>query len=899
MLLTTKFFRPAPDPDAIRRPRLLERLAPRTRKRLNLVIAPAGFGKTTLVSQWCDEQEGRLAWLSLDSSDDDPRRFWQYLCGAFEQAGVDGLGDCQSAFQTCALHEIEGAITGLINALVASAEHRLHLVLDDMHEVEDPAIHRQLTYLVDYLPPTVMVTLVSRTEPALPVARWRVRHWVDDVPPQMLAFSEEECQRFFSDYMAIPLDADQARTIWQRTEGWVAAMQLSALSAPDDPVNRGADAAPSPISGREISDYILTEILEQQSDEIAEFLLATACCLRLTASLCDSIRGATDSQTILESLSRRHLFLIPLDTRDEWFRYHDLFREALFLRLEQTDPKQLAERQSRTIHWLLEHDHIQEAIAQLIQLEDWSWLANVLEQHGNNLIQGGFHLPVLEWLDRLPPGTVDDNPQLAMLRIWANFFANRLDAVEPQLDRLEDLLDRRVAESHPDAEGALGLNSEISLMRSYLARTQSDLESAADLTRQVLQDLDHTQMPLKSVTYYGIGLDYFSQGDLPAAEEALQSAVSYGQIERKPSTVLSSGGLLSWIQFNRGHNDVALKTAVSIREWIDRHYTDPSQPRLISCWQNCSLIEIYRERDQLDLAETYLAPLTGHLQSGTEPGQHVIIQYARAHLAFTRGDYQTAIEALDDAEAVLERRRDHIIFEPPSLSALRARCWLAQNRLDDARGWLDSRENVTFRNPLNREQNRITAARVLIALGEPKNAISQLSPLRLSTERDQHHRHLIEVLTVYAEAMDALNQPNEAQTVLTEALKRGAREQFFRLFVEESPRIHRLIGDNHHAAIPQEYLEALKSRLPESDEETAAPSEDGPVAVDGLVEPLSAREMEVLRLINDGLANREIAESMNVAATTVKAHIRNLYGKLDVKSRTEALARARKLGVLS
>ncbi|WP_148862626.1 LuxR C-terminal-related transcriptional regulator [Marinobacter fonticola] len=897
MLLATKFLRPAADARAIRRSRLLDLLERRQGKRLDLVVGPAGFGKTTLVNQWSAAQPLPVAWLSLDANDNDPRRFWQYVTGALIHAGFAELEKCQKAFNTFAAHELEGAITGLINTLVTCGAGGLNLVVDDYHQIQSTEIHRQLTYFIDYLPPGMTVVLISRTEPDLPLSRWRVRQWVDDIHPQLLAFSEDECRQFFQDCMAIELNRDEARKIWQKTEGWVAAMQLSALSARNKPA--GSQSAPAslvPDSLRQINDYILSEILDQQPDDVARFLLDTACCLRLTASLCDSVRQSKDSQEMLEALSQRNLFLIPLDNRDEWFRYHDLFREALFQRLQQSDPDRIQTLQSRAIHWLLDHDHIQEAIAQLVQLEDWQWLGGVLEQHGNNLIHGGFHLPVLDWLDKLPDGVVANNPRLSMLQIWGHFFANRLDAIEPRLERLEDLLDRRVADSHPDAEGALGLQSEIALIRSYLARTRSDLKSAADLTQQVLRDIDHTQIPLKSVTYYGLGLDYFGRGDLPAAEEALQSAVSHGQIERKPSTVLSSGGLLAWIQFNLGHIDLALESCVSVRRWIDRHYADPKQPKLISCWQNCALIEIYRERGELELAETHLAPLLGHLEQGTEPGQHVIIQYARAHLAFTRGDYMQAINALDDAERVLRRRREHIVFEPPNLEALKARVQLAQGRTDQAREWLDRRNPEAFRNPLNAEQDAITAARVLIAIDAPGEAITLLTPLRLSTEKGQHNKHLIEVLTVYAEALSREGKNAEGKAVLTEALKRASREQMFRLFVEESPAVHHLIRGIDSPTVDDDYLNRLRTMLPE---QQAAAADLKPQPAPGLVEPLSVREREVLELINEGLANKDIALRMQVAGTTVKAHIRNLYGKLQVKSRTEALARARQLDLLA
>lgn len=912
MLLTTKFLRPTTDRRAVHRDRLSSLLKPASPKRLNLVIAPAGFGKTTLASQWCAETPSPTAWLSLDEHDDEPRRFWQYIIGAFEYAGLAGLADCRKQLSQVDGNTASGAITGLLNLLSADASPWL-LVLDDFHFIRNAQILRDFAYFADYLPPEITVTLASRTEPALPLSRWRVRRWVQDVHPGLLAFSEEECRRFFQDTMGLSLSEADVRSICRKTEGWVAAMQLTALSgtgqkSPELPAWTGS-GLPEPqldIDERQISDYVLTEVLEQQPEELIQFLLDTACCPRLSASLCDAIRATTNSQKLLETLLSQNLFLIPLDTDNQWFRYHDLFRDALLQRLKQTDPNRAQALWRSTIEWLLDHGHVQDGISQIVHQGDRHWLAAVLAEHGNNLIHRGYHLPVLDWLDFLPESLIEDSPQLQMLRIWGRFFANRLDTLDPLLGSLEDLLDRRVADSHPDAEGALGLQSEISLVRSYLARTRSDDKSASDLTRQVLEDIDHTRIPLKSVTYYGVGLDYFGKGLLMEAEDALQSAVRYGQIEHKPSTVLSSGGLLAWIQYNRGDIELALGSCTDIRRWVDKHYSDPSQPRLISCWQNSALAEIYRERNQHSLAATHLAPLLEHVHRGTEPGQHVIIQYVRGHLAFSEGRFTDAIEALEDAAQVGRKRREHIVFEPPASSALLARCYLALGDLEQAEACLDVAETEPTTNPLNREQNLISLARLKVARKQPERAQEILSALLPAAERNAHNRHLVEILLIYGEALNLQDRAQEACEMLNRAVRKASEAGFMGLFIEESPRLRNMLRQLTLLKTPGSWFRELRQVL---DRQTdTAPIEVSPEsriaqtpgsAATVLPEPLSQREIEVLTLIHEGHANKQIAARMDVAPATVKAHIRNLYGKLGVGRRTEALAKARELGLLT
>ncbi len=911
MLLKTKFLAPAINSRSVERSRLVKHLMSRAGRKLILLTAPAGYGKTTLVSQWLHTFEKNFCWLSLDASDNHALRFWQYVIGAIQQKqasfGVEALS-LLNRTDTLPMESVITAMANELHDLVSVQQETLSLVLDDFHAIKDPDIHRQLAYFVDFLPPGFQIIITSRVEPALPLARWRVKNWIDEIHATDLAFNEDESGRFFRQYLDLDLDTEQISRIREKTEGWVAAMQLAAMSARS--ISHTGGNYIKPLSGEDklINDYVLSEILDQQSAELQAFLLDSSCLLRMSADICDYMREGSGSQQFFELLEQRNLFLIPLDTTHSWYRYHDLFRESLHLRLKQQAPKRVRHLQSRAAEWFLSHDLVQEAISQLILLEDWPWLGQVLETHGNTLIHRGYNLQVLGWVAQLPDEMIESNPRLLMLQVWALFFSNKLDVIHPLLDRLEDLLDQRVADSHPDAAGALALHSEISLIRSYLARLKSDLQSAGALSERVLKDLDHSNMPLKSVTYYGIGMDCYMKGDLKSARSALTSAIEYGKLEKRHPTVLSSTGLLGWVLIQQNEIDLARETCISSQQWIDSYCLDPEQPRLVSCWQNTALAELFRERFELTASQSYINPLLKHLERGTEAGQHIMIQYVRAHLAFARKNYREAIDYLDDAINVFEHKQDAIMFDPPPLGALRARCYLFNNDLEKAKHWrrqIDKHDNAT--SPIHRIQNRITAVRVLLAEGELATATARINEIIASCRSGRQTRNLTEALCV-ASIVSLLNQtPEAACETITEALELADNDKLYGLFMEELAPVTQCLKLADIGEISESFKQRLEELLGISIGKEANPTDatakrslvvPAKISAPELLEPISQRELEVLELINQGLANKEIAQKLHLSPATVKAHIRNLYGKIGAKSRTEALAKARDMEII-
>lgn len=915
MLLQTKFFAPASNPKSIKRERLLGLFRLGAGKKITLVIAPAGYGKTTLVGQWLHETKASFSWLSLDESDNDLRRFWQYLISALERV-APGVGE--EATKLLSSHDfdhLEAVITALVNALSETPAQGspLILVLDDFHHIQDFDILRNLVYFIDYLPPNVHLVITSRTEPVFPLSRWRVKNYLNQIYATDLAFSDDECFHFFTDFMSMDISRDEAIKIRERTDGWVAAMQLAAISKEHLQNSTGLDQAISKYHGSDklINEYVLSEILDQQPDRIKSFLLRSSCLVRLNGFLCDTVLELSNSQEILTALENSNLFIIPLDTSHQWYRYHDLFRESLLHRIRQENPDAVLHIQRKAIHWLLDHDQIHESIDQLVQLQDWNWLREVLQDHGNTLIHEGNHLSMLEWISLLPPELLQDSPQIQMLKIWGLFFSNRIDTISPLLETLEDTLDKRVADSHPDAGGALALTSEISLIRSYLARAKADAKRASDLTKQVLEDIDHSNMPLKSMTYYGIGIDCFNNGDLNDAESALSSAIQYGKFERKPSAVISSSGLLTWILYYKGELNRAIEIYQGTQAWLDSYLNDPSQPKMISCWQNSALTRIYLEKNEEVIAASYLNPLLEHLEMGTEPGQHLIIQFVRAHLLYQSGKYDQAISCLEDAQSVCDRKKESILYEPPGLSAMKAKCQLRLGFDKLALAWANAHLDKLhdFTNPLNKEEQILAICRILLETTDKsgdqvRKSFSLIDSIQHEIEANNHTKHLIELLILRALGYLKLGDQQMAQEFVEKSLEIAQKDQYLSIFQENAALLRPLVRHCASSQISVSFRNELLRHLSanEEDKTTFAPTagnislelrQEPDSSVTPLMEPLSQRELEVLGLINIGHANKEIATKLYLSPATIKAHIRNIYGKLGAKSRTEALAIAR------
>lgn len=907
-LLKTKFLHPIVSDKTVQRIRLDDSLAPKPGQKATFIIAPAGFGKTTLVAHWASRSGHPTAWLSLDTTDNNPANFWRYIITALQQIQPSWGAEAQRLLADERYTDCLPAITSLLNELTESAsqsqEPIVTLVLDDYHQIENSAVHQAVAYFIEHLSPALHLIVTSRTQPDLPLARWRVKGFIAELYTSDLMFSADEIVDFFRNYANQTLTPEEVEHISGATSGWIAALQLMILSQRQSaPASAKIDVGRLLSSGKKlIDDYVLAEILSQQPREVQEFLEDSASLLRINPDLCDYIRSSSNSREILTALEKANLFIVPLDNQHYWYRYHDLFRDALLSRVNAFAPDRAQRFQRAAVNWHLEQSHYHEAISQLIALEDWGWMATVLEDKGNELIRAGYHLYLMEWLSLIPSTLISHSPKLLMLRAWCYFYDNKFENIEAQLAQLELLLAQSSQRDSFSATDLAQLQNEISFMRAYLARPGQG--ESGKLTHQVLEKIRDTDIPIKSVSYFGLAQDHFRWGDLSTVVKSLESAIHYGQLEERYSTVLSSLGLLMWTQFIRGDLNHALSMNKAIQSWLDNFHHNQPQPSLVSCWRNAALCEIYREQDNLTAAQAYLNPLL-HYYDRAEPGQRMMIHYVQAGIAFSQGNPALAIEHLDLALAIHEQKSEQILFEAPALQAAKLHYCLELGETQQAEALAKTISQRPSTNPLNLQREQLSLTRLQLEkqhFDQARNTLDQV----LVTAREQGYIKLeIQALILLSLTLDAMKEREPARQVFSQALELAEKTQSIRLFSNESVQLINffnetpLAGPSHH--FQNAVLESLarkSKRLAKTNPIPAAIQTKPELAASELEETISKRELEVLQLIHEGLANKQIAAQLNLAPATVKAHIRNLYGKIGASSRTEALAKARKMGLL-
>ncbi len=895
--LSTKLHVPRPRAQLVQRSHLVRRLQQGVEGALTLVSAPAGFGKTTLLAQWLAESGMPVAWLSLEPEDNEPTRFLSYVIAALQTLDPHLGTTALALLQTPQPAPLETVLIMLTNDLTSREEGNFVLVLDDYHVIEAEPIHRAIAFLLEHLPPQMHLMLATRADPPLPLAGLRARGHLTEVRAAELRFTTEEASTFLHTVMGLSLPPQVIDALESRTEGWIAGLQLAALSL-QDRADVSSFLAAFSGSHRFVLDYLSEEVLSRQPAQVQSFLLSTSILERLTGPLCDAVREQEGSQAMLERLERANLFVVSLDDERRWYRYHQLFAEVLRSHLQRGEPALVPELHRRASVWYEQHALVVEAVQHASASADVERVAHLIEQHWLPVISRGNIQTVLSWLKMLPETLMQTRPRLCVVRATVLLVANQLDEVPVRLHEAEQVLQAHSADI--SAEEVQLLHGQITILWQGLAFHSGDLARSVAFAHQALDLVPSTELVWRAGLLIAGAHDYLVSGDVtPASEHLVADVVAQLRALGNPSVLLRGTTLLARLHVLQGQLRQATAT------YVEAAQIAPSKeelPFLVSSpAYYFGLGDVLREWNRLDETEDYLTQGMDLVEGTlTVDADLVLLSYTTlARLQQARGEYSLALATLSAFTQLAHRRH----FFPPLAAhgaAVQAQIELAQGNLAAATRWADASGLSTSDDDLSylREREYLTLARVRIAQGRDdpaspflQDALHLLQRLLQDAEAKARMGSALEILVLRALAFYAQDDRTEALSALERVLLLAEAEGYVRLFVDEGAPMLALLRLAREQGIMPAYVTTLLSAFGWQEEASLLRSRS-------LVEPLTRREREVLQLLAAGASNREIARRLVLSLGTVKKHVSNICGKLDVQSRTQAIARARVLHLL-
>ena len=907
VLLATKLHVPGPRPGFVSRPRLADRLDEGLGRGLVLVCAPAGSGKTALLSGWARCGQWPAAWLSLDAGDNDPARFWRHAVAALDRVCPGIAERVGPVLGPPPPPSFEGLVTALINELAAQpGAGEVVLVLDDYHLIDSQSVHASIEFLLEHRPPGLRLVLASRSDPPLALARRRARGQLAEVRAEDLRFTVGEAaallqQAAAASDMALP-DAAVA-ALAARTEGWAAGLQLAALSLRGQADVTGFVAAFTG-SHRYVLDFLAEEVLERQSDQVRAFLLETSVLERLSGPLCDAVTGRTGSRALLEQVERAGLFLVPLDEVRGWWRYHHLFADLLSARLQDERPGRVAHLHRNAAAWSEEHGLADDAIRHAVAAGEMTWAARLIERHFDAVYYlRGEAATVARWLSALPTDVVESRPRLLLAQSLMAAASGRVAAAEPLLDAAERTSAGAAQEPFEPTAGRaasmlVNVPALIAIHRSYLAELRNDADGTAAFASQALAASSAGEWLLDSMTRWNLAVADWLCGRLAEAERAFVSGIAGRQAAELPTWSAWGSYELGQVQRAQGRLDAAVRTCQQALEFT----APPGRPPLPAAGPaHVSLGEVAYQRNELDDA-------VRHVTEGIRLCRHFVysmpLAAGLATLAWIRqasGDPAGALGAIGEAGQAAPGPPGLVNLVP----AQRARLLLAQGDVAAAARWTEECGLGADDEPdYPREPGHLVLARVLLAQDQAGRVLRLLDRLHAAAAAQDRIGSVIEAGALRALALAASGEEAAAVEVLAGALTLACPQGYVRVFADEGPPMAALLGrliaaqrsGSAAAGVPLGYLARLlrafgpEHAVPDSGPRTAA--------VPGIVEPLTSRELEVLGLLAAGRSNQAIAGQLVVTLDTVKKHVSHVLDKLGAANRTEAVTRARELDLI-
>jgi LuxR family transcriptional regulator, maltose regulon positive regulatory protein len=870
-LLATKTQVPRQESELVARPRLVEQLNRSAVAPLVIVVAPAGYGKTTLISTWAQQHERPVGWVSLDAQDNAIPRFWLHVIAAI-QLLQPGLGEGALAwFFAAEAPPLEARLELLIND-IALAANDVTLVLEDYHLIQSQSVHDSLTFFVEHLPPQMHIVLTSRAYPSLPLQRLRVRRQLLELNAHDLRFNREESAVFLRRVMGLNLTESQIALLESRSEGWIAGLQLAALSLQGRPQEQIARLIEH-FGGvhHHVVDYLSAEVLAGQEQEIQDFLLKTSVLDRLNGALCDAITGNQGGQQVLEMLDQVNLFVVRLDDERQWYRYHHLFSDYLRSRLQQLYPDQVPALHCRAADWYASHRMPYDAVYHALLAADHQRVAQIALDTADDLWRREELTTLRQWLEAIPAALRERHPDLCLLYAWALFFTQSVDAIPPLLEHTEALLKQRAAPLK--AFSSEELHGILATIRAAVSITmERDVAATLAYAEVALAHLSERQAVWRHAVMTGLGLAHQLRGDIQAAVRAFEEAIALCRQTGHDFGALFAIGQLAALQTAQGRLRLA---AATYRQALDLMTGHGGKPLPMASWAYTGLGELRYQANDLAAAEHYVKESLQLSQQVTPATMPPYLSLAR--IAQARGQGDSAWEHLEHAARLIKGvdiPQHHV-----HLAICRAWLHFQQGRVEALAGWIAEQQlDVARPDPL-REAEYVMAARILIAQRAFGDALPLIEQLLAMAQQGSRNSVVIELSVLQAQAFQAQGHLDSALASLHRAIHLAEPEGYMRVFVDEGAPILMLLRQYMARFGTASYpATLLAASTPDADVSPGA---------------LSEREREILRLIAAGMSNREIADTLVLSVGTVKWHANNIFSKLNVKSRVQAIAKAR------
>lgn len=907
-LLQTKLYIPRPQPNHIPRPHLTLRIDEGVGRKLTLIAAPAGFGKTSLLSQWIEQSDRPVSWLSLDDDDNEVARFLAYFILALQkidsQIGVDSL----AVLRVSQSPQITALLAKLVNE-IGAVEENFTLILDDYHVIKTPPIHDAINFLLDNSPPNMHLILASRADPFLPISRYRARGELVELRMEDLRFSPMEAEQYLNQVRELDLSEDDVLALDTRTEGWISGIHLAALSleGQDEPSQFISDLTGD---DRYIIDYLVDEVLAQRPKGTEDFLLKTSILRRMNPQLCDAVTGQDDGKGTLNTLDQANLFIVPLDNRRHWFRYHRLFADLLHQRLEETySQSEIATLHQRASQWYEEKGFVFDAIEHSLAAKDYQSAIRMIEQDVERIFATGQLVPLTRFWDRFPQESLLIHPAVCMIFSWAWLATGHPQETEDCLRMVEKSIGVSVKDMISDegmkndlSPDTLGALVEVAVIYSQLALVQGDIAKARRLSQLALPLLEDSEGPYlynpppdsRTVAYFNLGMAHERAGELTAAERALTEALSLGKERNNLHIVSVAYGHLVRIHRLNGEIPRAIEVCEQglgeLSEMVGR------SPMLGLLLSELGMIEY--EQNNLKAAQDKfqeaigVAKLWGFWEA-LVPGY-----FGLARIRHSQGNVEGAFQALDELETLGKNNPDMVM---PVVRSSRALLRILEGDLDAAQSWAHTAGlKVDAEISYSLEGDYMLFARILTATDRWDEADGMIDQLISAAEDGERFGRLFELLILRAMSLEAQQKESAALDTITRALELGEPNSYVRVFLEAGERMEELLHRAYSHGVAKEYVSRLlRGFLKKGDgkrtEEDATPVRATPATA--LVEALSDRELDVLRMLRTELAGPEIAQELSIALSTMRTHTQSIYSKLNVSNRRAAVRKAEELNL--